>query len=88
MHDTPIHRNNNSLCSFYNAVDILLVYFPISFSFIGNGDNTAGIKSFNMGAADSRNAVRNFHAGHHLCGFHCLVNSLYGFLDINDGSFP
>ena len=70
MHNPSIHRNHNSLCSLYHTVNILLVYFAVSLSFIGNGDDAAGINPFDMGAAYSGDAVSNFHAGHHLCSFY------------------
>ena len=88
MHDAPIHRDNNRLCSFYDTINIMLVYFAVSCSLVGNGDDAAGINPFNVGAADSRNAVSNFHAGHHLCCFHRFVDSLYGFFNVDNSTFP
>ena len=87
MHDTPIHWDNNRLCSFYDAVDVLLVDFTVSFTFIGNGDDTAGIESFDVSTAYPGYAVSNFHTGHHLCSFDRIVDPLYGFFDIDNGSF-
>ena len=37
MENLPIHRDNNSLCSINDAIDVFLPNFPVSASFSGTG---------------------------------------------------